>query len=41
MADAARDVKISAPALRQRILTKVHIDDYHWIFDKTSTNYIS
>jgi hypothetical protein len=41
MADAARDVKISAPALRQRILTKVHIDDYHWIFDKTSTHYIS
>lgn len=41
MADAARDVKISAPALRQRILTKVHIDDYHWVFDKTSTHYAS
>jgi hypothetical protein len=39
MADAARDVSISAPALRQRILTKVHIDDYHWTFDKGSTHY--
>jgi hypothetical protein len=39
MADAARDVKISAPALRQRILTKVHINDYHWVFDKTATHY--
>jgi hypothetical protein len=39
IADAARDVKISAPALRQRILTKVHIDDYHWVFDKNSTHY--
>jgi hypothetical protein len=39
MADAARDMNISAPALRQRILTKVHIDDYHWIFDKTTTHY--
>jgi len=40
MADAARDVNISAPALRNRILTKVHIDDFHWIFDKGSTHYI-
>lgn len=40
IADAAKDVKISAPALRQRILTKVHIDDYHWIFNKTATHYI-
>ena len=36
MADAARDVNISAPGLRNRILTKVHLDDYHWIFDKTT-----
>jgi len=36
MADAARDVNISAPGLRNRILTKVHIDDYHWVFDKTT-----
>ena len=40
IADAAKDVKISAPALRQRILTKVHIDDCHWIFNKTATHYI-
>ena len=36
MADAARDVNISAPGLRNRILTKVHLDNYHWIFDKTT-----
>lgn len=39
MADAARDSNISAPALRQRILTHVHINDHHWIFDKTATHY--
>jgi hypothetical protein len=39
IADAARDSKISAPALRQRILTNVHINDHHWIFDKKSTHY--
>jgi hypothetical protein len=40
IADAARDAKISATALRQRILTKVHIDDFHWIFNKMATHYI-
>jgi hypothetical protein len=35
IADAARDVKISAPALRQRVLTNVHINDHHWIFNKS------
>ena len=41
IADAARDkdANISAPGLRQRILTHVHINDYHWIFDKDSTHY--
>jgi hypothetical protein len=39
IADAARDCNISAPALRQRILTHVHINDHHWIFDKESTHY--
>jgi len=34
IAAAARDVNISAPALRQRILTHVHLGDHHWIFDK-------
>ena len=32
IADAARDANISPPALRQRILTKVHLLDYHYIF---------
>jgi len=40
IADAARDIGVSAPAMRQRILTNVHINDYHWIFDKSSTHYI-
>lgn len=39
IADAARDAKISAPALRQRIITQVHLGDYHWVFDKKSTHY--
>jgi hypothetical protein len=39
IADAARDAKISAPALRQRILTQVHLTDHHWIFDKNSSHY--
>ncbi len=34
IAAAAKDVNISAPALRQRILTHVHLNDHHWIFDK-------
>ena len=34
IADAARNSNISAPALRQRILTDVHINGHHWIFDK-------
>ena len=32
IADAARDAKISAPALRQRVLTDVHVSNHHWIF---------
>jgi len=40
IADAARDSNISAPALRQRILTHVHINDFHWIFDKNANHYI-
>jgi len=39
IADAARDCNISAPALRQRILTNLHINDHHWLFDKSSTHY--
>jgi hypothetical protein len=39
IADAARDCGVSAPALRQRVLTNVHINDHHWVFDKNSTHY--
>ncbi len=39
IADSARDIGISAPGLRQRILTQVHLNDYHWIFDKNSSHY--
>lgn len=39
IADAARDCGVSAPAMRQRILTNVHINDHHWTFDKNSTHY--
>lgn len=40
IADAARNGGVSAPAMRQRILTNVHINDHHWTFDKSSTHYI-
>jgi len=40
IADAARDAKISAPALRQRVITKVHLNNFHWIFDKTNSHYV-
>lgn len=39
IADAARDAKVSAPALRKRILTNVHINNYHWTFNKNATHY--
>ena len=39
IADAARDAKISSPALRQRILRDVHFNNYHWIFDKSACHY--
>ena len=39
IADAAKDCNISSPGLRNRIITKVHINNYHWIFDKNSTHY--
>jgi len=39
IADAAKDAKISAPGLRNRIITHVHINDHHWIFDKNSSHY--
>ena len=39
IADAARDCGISAPALRQRILTHVHTNNHHWVFDKSANHY--
>jgi hypothetical protein len=39
IADAAEDVKISAPGLRSRIMTNLHVNGHHWIFDKSSTHY--
>jgi DNA-dependent RNA polymerase auxiliary subunit epsilon len=39
IADAAKDAKISAPALRRRILTDVHVNNYHWVFDKNASHY--
>jgi hypothetical protein len=40
IADAAKDANISAPALRRRILTDVHVNNYHWVFDKNASHYI-
>ena len=34
IADAARDANISPPALRNRVLTNVHSNNHHWIFQK-------
>ena len=39
ISDAAKDIQISAPALRRRILTQVHVNNYHWTFDKTACHY--
>jgi hypothetical protein len=39
IADAAKDANVSAPALRRRILTDVHINNYHWVFDKNACHY--
>jgi hypothetical protein len=39
LAEAARDIGLSAPGLRNRILTKVHVNDFHWIFDKDTIHY--
>jgi len=39
IAEAARDANISAPGLRNRILTDVHSNNFHWVFDETATHY--
>jgi len=40
IASAAKAAKISPPGLRNRILTDVHINNYHWVFDKTASHYV-
>ena len=40
IASAAKDAKISPPGLRNRILTDVHFNNFHWIFNKNATHYI-
>jgi len=39
IAEAAKEANVSAPALRRRILTDVHVNNHHWIFDKNATHY--
>jgi hypothetical protein len=39
ISDAAKDIQISGPALRRRILTDVHVNNYHWTFDKNACHY--
>ena len=39
IAEAAKDANVSAPALRRRILTDVHVNNHHWVFDKNATHY--
>lgn len=38
IASAAKDAKITAPGLRIRIMTNVHSNGFHWIFDKSATH---
>lgn len=37
---AKTDAGISSPGLRMRILTQLHVDGFHWIFDKDSGRYL-
>lgn len=39
IASSAKDAKVSPPCIRNRILTDVHIGNFHWVFDKTATHY--
>ena len=39
IADAAENCNISAPGLRERILRDLHINNFHWKFDKDATHY--
>ena len=39
IADAARNCKVSAPGLRNRINTDCHIENFHWIWDESCTHF--
>ena len=41
IAAAAENCNISAPGLRERILRDLHINNFHWKFDKDATHYSS
>lgn len=36
---ASKDCGISAIGLKNRILTKIHVNDHHWVFDKDASHY--
>jgi hypothetical protein len=36
---AAADCKVSPPGLRNRIITHVHREGFHWVFDNAATHY--
>jgi hypothetical protein len=38
IASAAKAARVSPPGLRNRILTDVHIHNFHWVFDKTQAS---
>jgi hypothetical protein len=39
IAAAAKDANISAQGLRMRILTDVHTNNFHWVFNKDASHY--
>jgi hypothetical protein len=39
IASAAKAAKISPPGLRNRIITDVHFNGFHWIFNKNASHY--
>ena len=41
IADAAKDANISPPGLRMRIMAHVHVNNFHWIFDKGASHCLS
>jgi hypothetical protein len=41
IADAAKDANISPPGLRMRIMAHVHVNNFHWIFNKGASHCLS